>query len=157
MPITVLTPPLAPRSGAHFTAARLGPLRQLDRYALELPALGRTLRGKAFLKDALGLTGMEVSATCLPAGGETPVAHHHQEHEELYLFVQGRGQMQVDGELFEVEEGSAVRVAAGGVRAIRASTSEPVVFLCVQARESSMPTAEAYTDGVVDGKPSWPR
>jgi mannose-6-phosphate isomerase-like protein (cupin superfamily) len=132
-------------------------LRQLDRYALELPALGRTLHGKAFLKEALGLTGMEVSATCLPAGEGTAIIHHHQEHEELYFFVQGRGQMQVDGETFDVEEGSAVRVAAGGVRAIRASVSEPVVFLCVQARERSMPTAEAYTDGVVDGKPSWPR
>lgn len=157
MSVTVLTPPLAARSGAHFTAARLGALGQLDRYALELPKLGRTLRGKAFLKEALGLTGMEVSATCLPAGGQTPVVHHHQDHEELYFFVQGRGQMQVDGELFDVEEGSAVRVAAGGARAIRASVTEPVVFLCVQARQGSMPTAEAYTDGVVDGAPSWPR
>ncbi len=156
MGATVITPAITTSSGASFTAARLGPLGQIGRYELTLP-FRRPIRGKVFLKEALGLTGMEVSITTLPAGAAIPFLHRHRAHEELYVFTAGRGQMQVDGETFDVEEGSVVRVATGGARSIRAGAGEELRYMCIQAREGSMPDQEAAGDGEpVQGNLRWP-
>ncbi len=152
-----LAPPVATSSGKSFTAAHLGGLGEVDRFELSIPAFKRAIRGKVFLKSMLGLTGMEVSVTKLPAGAAIPFLHRHRAHEELYVFTGGRGQMLVDGETFDVVEGSVVRVATGGARTIRAAASEELRFLCIQAREGSMMDAEAVDDGVrVDERPAWP-
>jgi mannose-6-phosphate isomerase-like protein (cupin superfamily) len=154
---TFITPRIATASGGHFTAGHLGAIDQLDRYELTVPQLDRPLRGKVFLKAVLGLTGMEASVTSLPAGRAIPYLHRHRAHEELYLFVAGRGQMQVDGETFEVAEGSVVRVAPGGARSIRAAAEAPLRYVCVQAREGSMPDGEAADDGELVRAPlGWP-
>jgi mannose-6-phosphate isomerase-like protein (cupin superfamily) len=157
MSAAIIRPAITASSGARFTAARLGPLAEVDRYELSVPMLRDAIRGKVFLKKALGLTGMEVSINKLPAGGAAPFLHRHRAHEELYVFTGGRGQMQVDGETFDVEEGSVVRVATGGARALRAAADEELRYLCIQAREGSMPDVEAAGDGErVAGSPRWP-
>ncbi len=156
MSAIVIRPAIIRTSGASFTAAHLGPFAQVDRYELTVPQFKRAIRGKVFLKAALGLTGMEVSVTKLPAGAEIPFLHRHRAHEELYVFVGGRGQMQIDGETFSVEEGRVVRVAPGGARTIRAAADEELRYLCIQAREGSMPDQEAGSDGnLVEGRPRW--
>ena len=86
------------RTGTNFTAIHTGALAQLDSYKLEVPALKRTVRGKLFIKELLGLTGMEISMNKLPAGVSVPFYHQHRENEETYVFLKGSGQMQVDGE-----------------------------------------------------------
>jgi mannose-6-phosphate isomerase-like protein (cupin superfamily) len=156
MSAIVIRPAINTTSSASFTAARLGPLAQVDRYELTVPQFRRPIRGKVFLKEALGLTSMEVSVTKLPAGAEIPYLHRHRAHEELYVFIGGRGQMQIDGETVSVEEGSVVRVASGGARTIRAAADEELRYLCIQAREGSMPDQEAGSDGaLVEEKPRW--
>lgn len=144
-------------NGLNATADHLGALDRLSDHRLELPSLGGTVRGKVFLKERLGLTGMEVSLTQLPAGFAVPFLHRHREHEELYLVVSGRGDLLVDGEVIPLREGSAVRVAPAGARSIRSAADAPLVYLCVQARAGSMPDAEATSDGVpVPGPVPWP-
>ena len=55
-------------------------------------------------------------------------------------------------ETIALAEGSVLRVATGGVRAIRAAPDQELRFLCVQARTGSMPDEEAKRDGIkVDG------
>jgi predicted CoA-binding protein/mannose-6-phosphate isomerase-like protein (cupin superfamily) len=153
----VITPKISTTRGAHFTAARLGSMERLDGYELKVPQLERPIRGKVFLKRVLGLTGMEASVTSLPAGAAIPYLHRHRAHEELYVFIAGRGQMQVDGEAFEVMEGSVVRVAPGGARSVRAAAGVALRYLCIQARESSMPDGEAADDGeLVRSTLEWP-
>ncbi len=157
---TALTPAPPHATGASWSAAHLGRLAEVDRYALTLPQFAKPIRGKVFLKALLGLTGMEVSVTklpALPAGAAIPFLHRHRVHEELYVFIGGRGQMLVDGAVIEVEEGSVVRIAAGGARTLRASPGEELQFLCVQARQASMPDAEAADDGErLEARPAWP-
>jgi mannose-6-phosphate isomerase-like protein (cupin superfamily) len=152
-----ITPPVTTSSGKSFTVAHLGRLGEVDRFEISLPTFKRPIRGKVFLKGILGLTGMEASITKLPAGAAVPFLHRHRAHEELYVFIGGRGQMQVDGETFDVEEGTVVRIATGGARAIRAAADEELRFLCIQAEQGSMPDAEAADDGErVDERPVWP-
>ena len=154
---TILSPAVPTRQGANFTSADLGGLADLARYEMTIPQFKRPLRGKVFLKGLLGLTGMEVSVTTLPMGAAIPFLHKHKQHEELYLFTGGRGQMQVDGETIEVREGSMVRVAPGGARGVRAAPDAELSYLCVQARNGSVPDAEAADDGErLPAPPVWP-
>lgn len=76
-----------------------GALRDWVKYEVELPGLGK-LPGKLFLKDQLALTSCEVSINAMLPGQGMPIHHTHQENEELYLFIHGQGQMQLD-EVFD--------------------------------------------------------
>ena len=98
-----------------FSVIRTGRLDDWRDYVFEHPKVPIT-SGKLFLKELLNLSGMEISVNRLAPGEGIPFRHKHRENEEVYIFVRGRGQFQVDGEVFDVEEGSVVRVAPAGVR-----------------------------------------
>lgn len=72
-------------------------------------------------------------------------------HEELYFFLSGKGEFQVDGNVFPIEEGSVVRVAPNGRRSVRNNGSEPLLMLCVQYRGNTF-TAEDAADGDILGE-----
>lgn len=139
----------------HFTAIQLESFEELDNYIFEHPKVPAT-PGKLFLKNELKLSGMEASINKLPPGMKIPFYHKHRENEELYIFIKGQGQFQVDGEIINVKEGTAIRVSPGGVRAWRNNSSEDLYFIVVQAKVNSYP-GESITDGVgVEGYIAWP-
>lgn len=148
--------PVDVTTGPTFAAADFGPWSELRRHVLDVPAFGRQLPGKVFLKEPLGLTGLEVSLTSLPPGFAVPFLHRHQAHEELYLALQGEGELLVDGRVLPLRPGTAVRVAPEGARTIRASAAGPLVYACIQARAGAMTDAETITDGQpVAEPPRW--
>lgn len=108
--------------------------------------------GKYFLKDRLGLTGMEVSLNQLPEGGSIPFYHTHRENEELYIFTGGRGQFQVDGQIFDVKEGTVIRVSPEGERTLRNNGTGDLYFIVIQARAGSL-RQWVETDGVILDRP----
>lgn len=63
----------------------------------------------------------------LPAGGATE-RHYHKLSEEFYFLLEGRGEMEVDGERRAVGEGDAILIPAGSWHQIRAE--EELRFLC---------------------------
>ena len=97
-------------SATNFTAINLGKLNELGDYLLEL-APEIKIPGKVFGGAALQATGSEFSFQLFQPGTETGFLHTHQTHEELYFFLSGNGEFQVDGQVFPVSEGSVVRVA----------------------------------------------
>ncbi len=141
-------------SKTNFTAVHVGPFSQLNTYKLEMPT--RKVEGKLFLKELLGFTGMQISMNKLPAGVSVPFYHQHKQNEEAYLFVKGKGQMQVDGETFDVEEGSVVRIAPHGSRVLRNNSNEDLHFIVIQAQEGSL-KQETFEDGIPSSSPvAWP-
>ena len=142
---------ISPLQGEHFTAVDAGKMAQLGEYRLQL-APGVELPGKVFGGAAVGATGAEFSFQSFAPGTETGFLHTHRTHEELYFFLSGRGEFQVDGECFPVGEGSVVRVAPEGRRSVRNNGSEPLVMLCVQYRGGTF-TAEDATDGNILQEP----
>ncbi|MGE5650895.1 MAG: cupin domain-containing protein [Bacillota bacterium] len=144
-------------TGRNFSSAQVGALSDLDRYQFFHPlGKGRGFPGKLFLKEALGMNGMEVSLNKLPAGQGVPFYHQHRTHEELYIFLRGRGQFQVDGQVLDVCEGTVIRIAPDGVRTWRNHSEEDLYYIVVQARAGSM-EASAIDDGVAcPEKVSWP-
>lgn len=131
----------------NFKAINIGRISDLNEYVLELGPEVK-IPGKVFGGAALGATGGEFSMQVFQPGTETGFLHTHKLHEELYFFLSGKGQFQVDGQVFPVQEGSVVRVSPEGKRSIRNNGTEPLVMLCVQYRGNTF-TEEDATDGVI--------
>ena len=101
-----------------------------------------------------GLTGCELSFNSTPAGGFVPFVHSHKLNEEVYIVLRGGGTFLVDGEEFQVQEGSVVRVAPAGERAIKAG-DEGMTHICIQAQAGSL-TQATNDDGVIsETKAPW--
>lgn len=137
--------------GANFSAANFGKLADIKDYVLQLGPEVK-IPGKVFGGQAVGATGAEFSFQVFAPGQETGFLHTHKNHEELYFFLVGNGEFQVDSEVFPVEEGSVVRVAPDGRRSVRNNGTEPLVMLCVQYRGNTF-TAEDAADGNILNEP----
>lgn len=129
----------------NFSAVNIGKLADVEDYVLELGA-DMKIPGKVFGGLALRASGGDFSFQVFQPGTETGFLHNHKTHEELYFFLSGKGQFQVDGEIFPVEEGSVVRVAPDGKRSVRNSGTEPLIMLCVQYKGNTF-TADDAADG----------
>ncbi len=111
--------------------------------------------GRVTLHDELILTGSEISINNLPAGVSVPFVHAHKRNEEVYVVLAGKGQFYVDGEEFDVEEGSVLRLDPAAARCIKAGIQGPLRYMCIQTEAKSL-IQFTENDGVpVDGKPSW--
>lgn len=131
--------------GTHFSALSTGSFSQLNDYVLPV-APGMEVQGKVFMGQTLQTTGAEISFQSFAPGKETGFLHTHQTHEELYIFVSGKGEFQVDGQVFPVGEGSVVRVAPEGKRSVRNNGTEPLIMICVQYKAQTF-TAQDAADG----------
>lgn len=138
-------------SADNFSAINIGNLNELGDYVLELSPEVK-IPGKVFGGAALGATGGEFSFQVFQQGTETGFLHTHKQHEELYFFLSGKGEFQVDGKVFPVQEGSVVRVAPEGRRSVRNNGTAPLIMLCVQYRGNTF-TAEDAADGVLLNDP----
>ena len=135
----------------NFSVISVGKLSELSEYVIELSPEVK-IPGKVFGGAALQATGSEFSFQMFQPNTETGFLHTHKNHEELYFFLAGKGEFQVDGQVFPVEEGSIVRVAPNGKRSVRNNGTASLVMLCVQYRGNTF-TAEDATDGVILDEP----
>jgi mannose-6-phosphate isomerase-like protein (cupin superfamily) len=142
--------------GDNFTAVHAGPMAEWTQFRLEPPDVPMSARGKVFLRNVLGSTGLEISLNVLAPGKGMPFLHRHQRNDEVYVVIGGRGQFLVDGECIDVKEGSVLRMSPTAARAWRNHSDQPLYFLCIQYRADSV--IEGGTqDGVrVEAKPLWP-
>jgi len=98
---------------------------------------------------------MQVSFGVMPGHGATPFTHKHKNNEELYIFISGKGQIQIDGEIVDVEEGAAVRVATDGVRSWRNTSDTDLNYIVIQAKENSL-GPDTLEDGMPgEDAPTW--
>lgn len=142
--------------GNTFTGVNIGSFSELDKYTYTLPALSKTVHGKLFLNEMLGLTGCEISFNTLPPKKSMPFYHIHQKHEEVYIFLSGEGEFQIDGKMFSVKEGTVVRVHPDGERTWRnVSPSEGLTYIVIQAPADQI-KATHTSDGIaVEKRVSW--
>ena len=139
---------------ANFSAINLGKIADIKDYVLELgPEI--KIPGKVFGGQALGATGAEFSIQVFAPGQETGFLHTHRNHEELYFFLAGKGEFQVDGKVFAVEEGSVVRVAPAGRRSVRNNGDQPLVMLCVQYRADTFAAEDAADGNILPDSVKW--
>lgn len=143
------TPPVL-REGDHYRHASFGSLEEVAQR--QFAGIG----GKLFLKEALGLSSMEVSVNVMQPGQGMPFLHSHRQNQELYVFLSGSGQFMVGESVFNVGPGSCVRVDPAGVRCWRSTGNEPLHFLCIQSPAGGL-SSQFLEDGVGAGRPHWNR
>jgi quercetin dioxygenase-like cupin family protein len=142
-------------AGINHTAADLGEFDNLTDYTYVHPKLKRDIGGKVFLGEALKSSACEISFQTLAPGQSAPILHKHKEHEEIYIIIKGEGQFQADGEIFNVSEGSIIRVAPDCNRAYRNNSVSPMIFACIQCQADSI-SSKFVEDGYLgDGELKW--
>ena len=135
--------------GTNFTAVSAGRFDELKDYELPMgPDV--TIKGKVFTGAALKSTGMEMSLQTMAPGEGSAFVHAHKTHEELYVVLNGEGEFRVDDRLFAVAEGSLVRVAPAGKRALRNTGTADMIVMCVQYKADVFGADDTpMTDGVI--------
>jgi uncharacterized cupin superfamily protein len=133
---------------SNYTRFDAGDLTDWSKLEFLHPKFPRPVRGKFFLGQPLGLTGMEVSINSLPPSAAMPFLHTHREHEEVYIFLSGEGEFVVDSERFAVKAGTTVRVGLEGKRGWRNTGTAPLVYVVIQARAGSVGAVP-----IADGEP----
>lgn len=113
-------------------------LNQGEKFAHASVGSLKSFEGKQFVKDATGSTSCEISFGSLPTGVSVPFFHSHKENEENYIILSGEGKFQVDNQVFDIAEGSVVRVATNCDRNIKCTSAEPLTYICIQAKEGSL-------------------
>ena len=141
--------------GTHFTCVHAGPMEGWAQFRLEPPDVPLPARGKLFLRNLLGSAGLEMSLNIVPSGKGISFLHRHQQNDEIYVVVRGRGQFLVDGECIDVGEGTVLRINPQGARAWRNNSDAPLYFLCLQYQADSVIQGGTLDGQKVDGKLTW--
>lgn len=74
--------------------------------------------------------------------GEASTMHRHQQQEELYLLLEGRGRIRVDGETLDLAPGDALLVGPDAVRQVFNDTDGEALWLVVGAPPEPANTLE---------------
>lgn len=110
--------------GTKYTHASVGTLKNFE--------------GKEFVKESTGATSCEISFGTLAPEAAVSFFHSHKANEENYIILSGKGRFQVDDDAFDIAEGSIIRVSTGCDRNIKCTSPEPMTYICIQAKESSL-------------------
>jgi mannose-6-phosphate isomerase-like protein (cupin superfamily) len=82
------------------------------------------------LKDNKTLNNLVLSSTELRAKKSTR-GHKHEGQEEVYYFVSGTGEMELDDEKFTVQGGDVVLIKDGVFHRVHNTSNNPLYFVCV--------------------------
>jgi mannose-6-phosphate isomerase-like protein (cupin superfamily) len=86
------------------------------------------------IRELLGLPTAPVRSQSLAEAtlepGQATQRHYHAETEEIYYLVEGRGELEVEGERRELVAGDAALIPSGAWHQIRATAEGRLRFLC---------------------------
>lgn len=101
----------------------------------------RSRDGRRVVDHELTMQYIGMTANALVPGEEAGYWHVHEKVEELYVFLAGRGQMGLDDDVVDVEEGTVVRVGQAVWRTWRALPDSPgeLRWLCIRAGGEHLP------------------
>ena len=119
---------------ANYSITELGPMNSWrDHFGGFVEATNK--QGRRVVDHELGTEIIGFTATAYEPGEEAGYWHSHSELEEVYVFLEGRGQMGLDDELIEVGPGTVVHVGTGVMRTWRARPDSPTQlrWLCIRA------------------------
>ncbi|GAA1813563.1 cupin domain-containing protein [Agromyces neolithicus] len=101
----------------------------------------RSRDGRRIIDHELTMQYIGLSANALEPGESAGYWHTHTRVEELYVFLEGRGQMGLGDDVVEVGPGTVVRVAQDVWRTWRARPDSPgqLRWLCIRAGGEQLP------------------
>ena len=101
----------------------------------------RSRDGRRVVDYELTMQYIGMTANALVPGEDAGYWHVHSKVEELYVFLDGVGEMGLDDDVVEVRAGSVVRVGQGVYRTWRARPGSPseLRWLCIRAGGEELP------------------
>lgn len=139
------------RSGASgYEIVELGPLSALSSRRGFAP-------GKFFAEAMVSVKSMGLSVNAVKPGWVNPVLHRHQDHEELYVIVKGKGEMRLGETTIPVKEGDVIRVDPPTIRAMRnpKDATEELWFVCVRSSVGPFDPGDGEKAGYIMGVDGW--
>jgi mannose-6-phosphate isomerase-like protein (cupin superfamily) len=88
------------------------------------------------IQDNKLLKKLVVSSTFLRANQKTS-GHSHEGQEEVYHFIQGEGEMEIDGNRFTIEAGDVILIEDGEYHRVYNTGHLGMYFICVFNGERS--------------------
>ena len=82
------------------------------------------------VRDNTELNNLVVSSTKLKPNKATS-GHKHDGQEEVYMFIEGVGKMELDDETIKVEPGNTVLIKDGVFHRVHAGMHDDLYFICV--------------------------
>ncbi len=89
--------------------------------------------------------------------GQASTRHRHPSQEELYLLLEGRGRMRVDGELLTLEPLCSVLVTHDSIRQIFNDGDEEALWLVTGAPPENANTLEMTEEQLAELYPDGPK
>lgn len=112
-------------------AGRVKPIRDTDVYSVH---------------DLEYLEHLNVSMTILHPGKATK-GHEHEGIDEVYIVMDGRGELQLDEKRFPIDTGDIILIKGGQFHQTFNTTREDLVFICIfekyEGRGGSKPVKHA--------------
>jgi mannose-6-phosphate isomerase-like protein (cupin superfamily) len=101
----------------------------------------RSRDGRRVVDHELTMQYIGLTANALAPGEEAGYWHAHSRVEELYVFLDGRGQMGLDDDVVEIGPGTVIRVAQGVARTWRSHPDSrgELRWLCIRAGGGELP------------------
>lgn len=92
-------------------------------------------QGRRVVDHELDSEVIGLSVTAYEPGEEAGYWHSHSQLEEVYVFLEGAGQMGLDDDLVEVGAGTVVHVGIGVMRTWRCKPDSPTQlrWICIRA------------------------
>jgi|TARA_B100000315_G_scaffold120298_1_gene110200 quercetin dioxygenase-like cupin family protein len=114
-----------------------------------------------FLRKPLDLKSVGIGLIRFSAGRGHTCLHAHEEQEEIYIVISGKGTMEINGKNVQLETGDFLRISPKVKRALKASDSEEIIVICVGGVGDAYPknpeTRALIDDGIpfYDEVPKW--
>ena len=123
-----------------YSVTSIGPMDSWrDHFGGFVPETSRD--GRRVVDHELDTEVIGFTATAYEPGEEAGYWHSHSELEEVYVFLEGEGQMGLDDDVIDVHPGTVVHVATGVMRTWRAKPDSPTQlrWLCIRAGVIPLP------------------
>ena len=113
------------------------------------------VKGREILARRIGCKGVGFSLVRFKPGQGAEFVHRHKSQEEIYMALQGKGSVVLDGRRHSMPEGTILRVSPKVERAIGNDSNRDVVFLIVSGvppKAFPAGTRGLFGDGVPNRK-----
>jgi len=139
----------------NFQRHDVGNFSDLNQYVFAPEGTPICLEGKLFIGELLGLSSMEISLNKDSVGTGMPFFHRHHEHEEVYIFLRGSGEMSIDDEIIEVKEGSIVKIQPTAKRSWWNTGDSGLYYIVLQAPVGGMKSSGIDDGELIEGTVPW--
>ena len=108
------------------------------------------------LKNDLVLNALGLTVVRLPSGKGYTFMHQHKEQEEVYIIIDGKGIIHINGQDIPISRGDFINVFPESKRALKADDDSDLIYICAGAVKSEKyPNDKTKKTLINDGIPDF--